>query len=283
MLGTTAARSSRSRSAIGLIAHESVSPAFGPAPDRQGRRCCATRSSRTWSRAAAWPSTSTAGWTWTTRCRALVQRAAEGARRPQREAVTRRRQHAGEEGGVMGASLDLGDPRRAARPRTALALALDSLADADPRRDGSRRRARLRRVPVHRRGQGRPADLRLLRAALTRRLPGIGTSGSSDRAAARHVLAIEHAVLRLRRWIIEATSRLGPRSPVSGRRSFEATRRDLNQVLAQDALQELGTQPEPFLHAVSLAMANPKWSLADTLRRDAICSRPTRALLPGAA
>ena len=26
-----------------------------------------------------------------------------------------------------------------------------------------------------------------------------------------------------------------------------------------------GTQPEPFLHAVSLAMANPKWSLADAL------------------
>ncbi|HYP32646.1 MAG TPA: hypothetical protein VES00_12300, partial [Burkholderiaceae bacterium] len=45
----------------------------------------------------------------------------------------------------------------------------------------------------------------------------------------------------------------------------EATRRDLNQALAYDAFQELGTQPEPFLHAVSLVMANPKWSLADAL------------------
>jgi uncharacterized protein len=49
------------------------------------------------------------------------------------------------------------------------------------------------------------------------------------------------------------------------RKFNEATRRDLNIVLAQDAFQELGTQPEPFLHAVSLAMANPKWSLANAL------------------
>ena len=49
------------------------------------------------------------------------------------------------------------------------------------------------------------------------------------------------------------------------RKFNEATRRDLNQVLAHAAFQELGTQPEPFLHAVSLVMANPKWSLADAL------------------
>ena len=49
------------------------------------------------------------------------------------------------------------------------------------------------------------------------------------------------------------------------RKFREATRRDLNIVLAQDAFQELGTQPEPFLHAVSLVMANPKWSLANAL------------------
>jgi uncharacterized protein len=49
------------------------------------------------------------------------------------------------------------------------------------------------------------------------------------------------------------------------RKFNEATRRDLNIVLAQDAFQELGTQPEPFLHAVSLVMANPKWSLANAL------------------
>ncbi len=45
----------------------------------------------------------------------------------------------------------------------------------------------------------------------------------------------------------------------------EATRRELNQVIAHAAFQELGTQPEPFLHAVSLVMANPKWSLDDAL------------------
>lgn len=45
----------------------------------------------------------------------------------------------------------------------------------------------------------------------------------------------------------------------------EATQRELNQVLAQAAFQELGLQPEPFLHAVSLAMANPRWSLAEAL------------------
>ena len=60
------------------------------------------------------------------------------------------------------------------------------------------------------------------------------------------------------------------------RKFNEATRRDLNQALAHDAFQELGTQPEPFLHAVSLVMANPKWRLADALDEMLSLSSPNK-------
>lgn len=45
------------------------------------------------------------------------------------------------------------------------------------------------------------------------------------------------------------------------RRFRSATQRELVQVDAQRVFELLGHQPEPFLHAVSLSMSNPKWSL----------------------
>ena len=167
--------------------------------------------------------------------------------------------------GVMGASLDLGDPPRRQTPARP-ALALDSLLTQIL--DETKQHVVLvfdefQSIAAVKDG---PQISASLRAALTQADKRIGAifSGSSDVQLLDMFSRTNTPLYGFART--EGYEPLGLDFIGFAAKKFrEATRRDLNQALAQDAFQELGTQPEPFLHAVSLAMANPKWSLADAL------------------
>jgi hypothetical protein len=167
--------------------------------------------------------------------------------------------------GLMGASIDLGDvPRRQVPARPGLVF--DSLLTQileETRRDVVLVFDEFQAIASVKNG---PQISASLRAALTQADKRIGAlfSGSSDVQLLDMFSRTNTPLYGFART--EGYEPLGPGFIGFVARKFnEATRRDLNQVLAMDAFQELGTQPEPFLHAVSLAMANPTWTLADAL------------------
>jgi len=167
--------------------------------------------------------------------------------------------------GLMGASLDLGEPAARQAP-TRPALLLDSLLTRlleETPRDLVLVFDEFQAIATVKNG---PQISATLRAALTQADKRIGAifSGSSDVALLDMFSRTNTPLYGFART--EGYAPLGPDFIGFVAKKFrDATRRDLNQALAQDAFQELGTQPEPFLHAVSLVMANPKWSLADAL------------------
>ena len=167
--------------------------------------------------------------------------------------------------GLMGASLDLGDPAARQAP-TRPALLLDSLLTRlleETSRDLVLVFDEFQAIASVKNG---PQISASLRAALTQADKRIGAifSGSSDVQLLDMFSRSNTPLYGFAKT--EGYEPLGPDFIGFVAKKFrEATRRDLNQALAYDAFQELGTQPEPFLHAVSLVMANPKWSLADAL------------------
>jgi hypothetical protein len=167
--------------------------------------------------------------------------------------------------GLMGASVDLGDaPRRQAPARDHLLI--DSLLTRlleETTKDVVLVFDEFQAIAAVKSG---PQISASLRAALTQADKRVGAifSGSSD--------------VQLLEMFSRASTPLYGFAKTEGyeplgadfigfvaKKFRDATRRDLNQALARDAFQELGAQPEPFLHAVSLAMANPAWSLANAL------------------
>jgi len=167
--------------------------------------------------------------------------------------------------GVMGASIDLGDPpRRHVPDRPALLLdnLITQLLEETPH-DVVLVFDEFQAIATVKNG---PQISASLRAALTQASKRIGAvfSGSSDVQLLDMFSRTNTPLYGFAKT--EGYEPLGLDFIGFVARKFrEATQRDLNQVLANEAFQELGTQPEPFLHAVSLAMANPKWSLADAL------------------
>ena len=167
--------------------------------------------------------------------------------------------------GLMGASIDLGEPARRQLPARP-ALLLDSLLTQileETAHDVVLVFDEFQSIASVKNG---PQISASLRAALTQADKRIGAifSGSSDVQLLDMFSRTNTPLYGFART--EGYEALGVDFIGFVARKFnEATRRDLNQVLAHDAFQELGTQPEPFLHAVSLVMANPKWSLADAL------------------
>ena len=167
--------------------------------------------------------------------------------------------------GLMGASIDLGEaPKRQTPARPGLLF--DSLLTQileETRHDVVLVFDEFQAIASVKNG---PQISASLRAALTQADKRIGAifSGSSDVALLDMFSRTNTPLYGFART--EGYEPLGLDFIGFVARKFkEATRRDLNIVLAQDAFQELGTQPEPFLHAVSLVMANPKWSLANAL------------------
>ena len=167
--------------------------------------------------------------------------------------------------GLMGASIDLGEaPKRQTPARPGLVF--DSLLTQileETSRDVVLVFDEFQAIASVKNG---PQISASLRAALTQADKRIGAifSGSSDVALLDMFSRTNTPLYGFART--EGYEPLGLDFIGFVARKFnEATRRDLNQALAHDAFQELGTQPEPFLHAVSLAMANPKWSLANAL------------------
>lgn len=167
--------------------------------------------------------------------------------------------------GLMGASIDLGEaPKRQTPARPGLVF--DSLLTQileETSRDVVLVFDEFQAIASVKNG---PQISASLRAALTQADKRIGAifSGSSDVALLDMFSRTSTPLYGFART--EGYEPLGLDFIGFVSRKFrEATRRDLNIVLAQDAFQELGTQPEPFLHAVSLVMANPKWSLANAL------------------
>jgi len=167
--------------------------------------------------------------------------------------------------GLMGASLDLGDPGARQTP-TRPALLLDNLLTRlleETSRDLVLVFDEFQAIASVKNG---PQISASLRAALTQADKRIGAifSGSSDVQLLDMFSRSNTPLYGFAKT--EGYEPLGPDFIGFVAKKFrEATRRDLNQAIALDAFQELGAQPEPFLHAVSLVMANPKWSLADAL------------------
>ena len=167
--------------------------------------------------------------------------------------------------GLMGASIDLGDAPRRQTP-TRPGLMFDSLLTQlleETAHDVVLVFDEFQSIASVKNG---PQISASLRAALTQADKRIGAlfSGSSDVQLLDMFSRTNTPLYGFART--EGYEPLGLDFIGFVARKFkEATRRDLNQVLAQDTFQELGTQPEPFLHAVSLAMANPKWTLAEAL------------------
>ncbi len=167
--------------------------------------------------------------------------------------------------GLLGASIDLGEPARRQLPARP-ALVLDSLLTQileETSHDVVLVFDEFQSIASVRNG---PQISASLRAALTQADKRIGAifSGSSDVQLLDMFSRSNTPLYGFART--EGYEALGVDFIGFVARKFnEATRRDLNQVLANDAFQELGTQPEPFLHAVSLVMANPKWTLAEAL------------------
>jgi hypothetical protein len=167
--------------------------------------------------------------------------------------------------GLMGASIDLGEPAKRQLPARP-ALMLDSLLTQileETAHDVVLVFDEFQSIASVRNG---PQISASLRAALTQADKRIGAifSGSSDVQLLDMFSRTNTPLYGFART--EGYEALGVDFIGFVARKFnEATQRDLNQALAHDTFQELGTQPEPFLHAVSLVMANPKWSLADAL------------------
>ncbi len=167
--------------------------------------------------------------------------------------------------GLMGASIDLGEPAKRQLPARP-ALMLDSLLTQileETAHDVVLVFDEFQSIASVKNG---PQISASLRAALTQADKRIGAifSGSSDVQLLDMFSRTNTPLYGFAKT--ESYEALGLDFIGFVARKFnEATKRDLNQVLAHDAFQELGTQPEPFLHAVSLVMANPKWSLADAL------------------
>ncbi len=167
--------------------------------------------------------------------------------------------------GLMGASIDLGEPPKRQTPARP-GLVFDSLLTQileETRHDVVLVFDEFQAIASVKNG---PQISASLRAALTQADKRIGAifSGSSDVQLLDMFSRTSTPLYGFART--EGYEPLGLDFIGFVARKFkEATRRDLNIVLAQDAFQELGTQPEPFLHAVSLVMANPKWSLANAL------------------
>ncbi|MEO5687781.1 MAG: hypothetical protein ABIR54_10480 [Burkholderiaceae bacterium] len=167
--------------------------------------------------------------------------------------------------GMMGASIDLGEPAKRQLPARP-ALMLDSLLTQileETAHDVVLVFDEFQSIASVKNG---PQISASLRAALTQADKRIGAifSGSSDVQLLDMFSRTNTPLYGFAKT--ESYEALGLDFIGFVARKFnEATKRDLNQVLAHDAFQELGTQPEPFLHAVSLVMANPKWSLADAL------------------
>ena len=167
--------------------------------------------------------------------------------------------------GLLGASVDLGDaPQRQAPARDHLLT--DSLLTRlleETTKDVVLVFDEFQAIAAVKTG---PQISASLRAALTQADKRVGAifSGSSD-VQLLDMFSRTHTPL----YGFARTEGYAPLGPdfigFVAKKFRDATRRDLNQALAYDAFQELGTQPEPFLHAVSLVMANPAWSLADAL------------------
>lgn len=163
--------------------------------------------------------------------------------------------------GVMGASIDLGDPPTRHTPERP-ALMLDSLLTQildETRHDLVLVFDEFQSIAAARNG---PQIAASLRAALTQADKRMGAifSGSSDVQLLDMFSRTNTPLYGFART--EGYEPLGPDFIGFVARKFrEATRRDLNQALAHEAFLQLGTQPEPFLHAVSLVMANPAWNL----------------------
>lgn len=163
--------------------------------------------------------------------------------------------------GVMGASIDLGDPptrHTPARPALMLDSLLTQILD-ETRHDLVLVFDEFQSIAAARNG---PQIAASLRAALTQADKRIGAifSGSSDVQLLDMFSRTNTPLYGFART--EGYEPLGPDFIGFVARKFrEATRRDLNQALAHEAFLQLGTQPEPFLHAVSLVMANPAWNL----------------------
>ena len=167
--------------------------------------------------------------------------------------------------GAMGASIDLGDPPRRQTPERPT-LMLDSLLTQileETRHDLVLVFDEFQSIASARNG---PQISASLRAALTQADKRIGAifSGSSDVQLLDMFSRSNTPLYGFART--EGYEPLGLDFIGFVARKFrEATRRDLNQVLAHEAFLQLGTQPEPFLHAVSLVMANPAWNLGRAL------------------
>jgi hypothetical protein len=193
-----------------------------------------------------------------------LQKALEGLTVPPR-GVRRTGRTAVKKLGLMGASIDLGEPPRRQTP-VRPALMLDSLLTQileETTHEVVLVFDEFQSIASVKNG---PQISASLRAALTQADKRIGAlfSGSSDVQLLDMFSRTNTPLYGFAKT--ESYEPLGLDFIGFVARKFnEATRRDLNQVLAHDAFQELGTQPEPFLHAVSLVMANPKWSLADAL------------------
>ena len=163
--------------------------------------------------------------------------------------------------GVMGASIDLGDPPKRQTP-TRPALILDSLLTQileETTHDVVLVFDEFQSIASAKNG---PQIAASLRAALTQANKRIGAifSGSSDVQLLDLFSRTNTPLYGFAKT--EGYEPLGLDFIGFVARKFrEATRRDLNQVLAQETFRRLGSQPEPFLHAVSLVMANPTWTL----------------------
>ncbi len=163
--------------------------------------------------------------------------------------------------GVMGASIDLGDPPKRQTPDRP-ALMLDSLLTQileETTHDVVLVFDEFQSIASAKNG---PQISASLRAALTQADKRIGAifSGSSDVQLLDMFSRTNTPLYGFAKT--EGYEPLGlDFIGFVARKFHEATRRDLNQVLAHETFQQLGTQPEPFLHAVSLVMANPAWTL----------------------
>lgn len=163
--------------------------------------------------------------------------------------------------GVLGASIDLGDPPKRQTPARP-ALMLDSLLTQileETTHDVVLVFDEFQSIAS---AQNGPQISASLRAALTQANKRIGAifSGSSDVQLLDMFSRTNTPLYGFAKT--EGYEPLGlDFIGFVARKFHEATRRDLNQVLAHETFQQLGTQPEPFLHAVSLVMANPAWTL----------------------
>jgi hypothetical protein len=162
---------------------------------------------------------------------------------------------------AMGASIDLGEPPQRRTPERP-ALLLDSLITRILEETRHPLVLVFDEFQAIASAKNGPQIAASLRAALTQADKRIGAifSGSSDVQLLDMFSRTNTPLYGFART--EGYEPLGLEFIGFVARKFrEATRRDLNQALAHEAFLQLGTQPEPFLHAVSLVMANPAWNL----------------------